>query len=86
MAAEGDAVVSVGGSAVLPGHDVVDVCPAGWAVAAGEGAAAAAEEDGDAGGAGVGAAARPTSMGIAAPFNITGRICAVQASRRVVAG
>ena len=39
VSAEGDAVVAVGGAALAPEHDVVDVGPAGWPVAAGEGAA-----------------------------------------------
>ena len=39
VAAEGDGVVLVGGAAVLPGLDVVDVGVAGWSFAAGEGAA-----------------------------------------------
>ena len=56
MAAEGDAVVAVGGAALAPEHDVVDVGPAGWPFAAGEGAATVAEQDRGAGGAGVGAA------------------------------
>ena len=52
VAAEGDAVVAVGVAAVAPEHDVVDVGPAGWSFAAGEGAATVPEEDRGAGGAG----------------------------------
>ena len=52
VSAEGDGVVAVGGSAVLPGDDVVNLGPPWRFVAAGERTAAVAEQHGVAGGAG----------------------------------
>jgi hypothetical protein len=46
VAAEEDGVVEAGGASVGPVVDVVGVAPAGWAVAAGEGAASVAEDEG----------------------------------------
>jgi hypothetical protein len=46
VAAEEGEVVEVGGAAVGPVFEVVGVAPAGWAVAAGEGAAVVAGDEG----------------------------------------
>ena len=45
MTAEGDAVVTVGPTTLLPVPDMVDISPSGWPVTARECAAAVAQQD-----------------------------------------
>ena len=52
VSAQEDQVGEFGGAAVGPEPDVVGVAPAGWAAAAGEGAAAVPDDEGTPDGAG----------------------------------